>query len=351
MASRQQLPQQETEPERRNVELTASFVMSSADAARFELFLGFHPVEQRHLSEEEERYPLSFLRWVRREALHSLTQPNNMEQLALLWLKHFPEIDDLFSQHKEQTDFDAALRQAVLSRTEILHLAYAFYPPLSSSQFEQYPQIRAMQVELQYALEEKTYKDSRSKGKVTWTLPFPAIGPFGQEVEQCAGLSSRLKARLSLNNYAPGLLCNYLLHRGMSMEKLLDPHQFEDLVGSVFQAEGWKVKRMQPTRDGGKDVIANKVVDGQPITVYIQAKRNAQRRPVSLSDVKEFVATLAGDGLSQGYMVTTSSFSPDAQKWLHTMKVPLATVELVDKSQLETIMQRIGEADIPAYML
>jgi restriction endonuclease Mrr len=70
-----------------------------------------------------------------------------------------------------------------------------------------------------------------------------------------------------------------------------------------------------------------------------------------VGNVKEFVATLAADGLNQGYMVTTSSFSSDAEKWLRTMKVPLATVELIDKSQLETIMQRISESDIPAYLL
>ena len=80
-------------------------------------------------------------------------------------------------------------------------------------------------------------------------------------------------------------------------------------------------------------------------------KRNAQYRPVNLKDVKEFVATLAADGLNKGYMVTTSSFSSDAEKWLYTMKVPLATVELVDKSQLEVIMQRISEVHIPAYLL
>lgn len=108
---------------------------------------------------------------------------------------------------------------------------------------------------------------------------------------------------------------------------------------------------MPRTRDGGKDIVANKVLDGQPITTYIQVKRNAQHRPVSLKDVKEFVATLAADGLNKGYMVTTSSFSPDAKKWLNTMKVPLAMVDLIDKSQLEVIMQRMSEGSIPAYLL
>ncbi len=351
MASHRHSRQQETEFERRNIMLTASFAMSPTDASRFELFSGVHPVELRHLSEDEEHYPLLLLRSVRREAILSLQHPNIMEQLALLWLKYFPEIDDLFSQYKQWPDLQKALTTEVLRRVEVLNLAYAFYPFISYSQTEQYSQVEAMQQKLQRAMEAKIDTDSRAKGKVVWTLPFPASGSFGQEVELRAGLSSRLKACLSLDNYEPGLLCNYLLHRGIPMEHVLDPHQFEDLIGLIFQEEGWQVKRMPKTRDGGKDVVASRIVDGQPVMVYIQVKRNAEHRPVDLGDVKQFVATLAGDGLNQGYMVTTSSFSPDAEKWLHTMKVPLATVELVDSSQLETIMQRISEAATRAYLL
>jgi Restriction endonuclease len=351
MASRQESQQQEMELERRNIELTASFAMSPTDAPCFELFSGVHPLEQRHLSEEEEQYPLFLLRSVRREELLSLSSPNTIEQLALLWLKYFPEIDDLFSQYKEWSDFEAALTREALRRIEVLNLAYAFYPIPSSNQFEQYPQIRAMQAQLQYTMEERISNDSRSKGKVTWTLPFPVIGSFGQEVERRAGLSSQLKARLSLNNYTPGLLCNYLLHRGIPMEKVLDPHQFEDFVGLVFQEEGWKTERMPKTHDGGKDIIASKVVNGQPIITYIQAKRYAQGNPVPVKEMREFIFTLASNGLNQGYMVTTSYFTSDAEKLQHTMKVPLATVELIDRNRLETIMQRIGEADIPAYLL
>jgi hypothetical protein len=208
-----------------------------------------------------------------------------------------------------------------------------------------------LQKELHHVLVEKSSSDQRSRGKVVWTFPFPASGFWGREVELQAGLSPRLKGRLSLNNYAPGLLYNYLLNRDIPIELVLDPYQFEDLIGMVFEGEGWEVKRMPRTRDGGKDIVASKVFDGQPIITYIQVKRNAQHRLVSLKDVKEFVATLAADGLNKGYMVTTSSFSSDAKKWLNMMKVPLATVDLIDKSQLEIITQRMSEGNIPVYLL
>lgn len=197
MAARQRSQQQETELEKRYIQLTASFAMSPTNAPRFELFLGFHPLELRFLSVEEESTPLALLWWTRRKDLLSLSRPNSMEQLALLWLKHFPEIDDLFSRYKERSDFEEALAKEVLRHTEVLSLAYAFYPFISSSQIEQYSQVEAMQKKLQRAMEEKASSDSRAKSNIIWTLPFPAIGRFGQEIERRAGLSSRLKTRLS----------------------------------------------------------------------------------------------------------------------------------------------------------
>lgn len=347
----EQSEQVETHIKQPYVELTASFTMPPEVAPRFELFSGIHPVEQRHLSEDEEQYPLFLLRSVRRKDLLSLERPQTMERLALLWLKHFPEIDDYFSKCEEWADLYEILAKKLLQEIEVLNLAYAFYPLLESSQLELYRRIKEVQKALQYTMEERISGDSRSRGKITWTMPFPAIGSFGHEVEQKAGLSSRLKQKLALSNYAPGLLCNYLLQRGISMERLLDPHQFEDLVGIVFQEEGWLVKRMPKTRDGGKDIVASKVIDGQPTTIYVQVKRNAQNRPVNVKDVREFVATLAADGVARGYMVTTSFFSSDAERWLHTMKIPVASVDLVDKTQLEVIMQRLAEADIPAFLM
>lgn len=209
MASRQQ-SKQEASIEKRDVMLTASFAMSQEEAPRVELFSGIHPIEQRHFSEDEELWPLLILRMMRRSDLLTLQHPNIMEEIALLWLKHFPEIDGLISQCKDWSCF-------------------------SDDQFDQFSQVSDLQKEFHHMLVEKSSSDKRSAGKVVWTFPFPASGFWGREVELRAGLSSQLKDRLTLNNYAPGLLYNYLLHRDIPIELVLDPHQFEDLVGMIFE--------------------------------------------------------------------------------------------------------------------
>lgn len=349
----QQQEQPDTGDTERYVEMTTSFAMPAQVAPRFELLIGFHPEEHRFLSEEEQEIPLNLLRFVRRQDLLTLPHPGAIEKLALLWLSYFPEIDDYFRKHKEQPELDRALIKIVLKEVDILYLAYAFYSTQMDShdQVEHHRSTRNVAQQVQRRIEERQSGDTRLRGKVAWTLPFPAAGPLGYEVEQRVGLSAKLKQGLSLSNYAPGLLFNYLLRRGLSIEDTFDPHRFEDLIGVIFHEEGWQVRRMKKTHDGGKEIVANKVIDGQLTTAYIQAKRYAQHNHVGVEDVRALVGTMAMDGVHLGYLITTSYFSPHVGKMLQSMKVPVATVELVDKARLEDIIRRLAEVEEPVYLL
>ncbi len=52
-------------------QITASLAIPPEAAPRFELMSGIHPDEERHLSEEEEIYPLELLRHVPHQGLLS----------------------------------------------------------------------------------------------------------------------------------------------------------------------------------------------------------------------------------------------------------------------------------------
>lgn len=119
----------------------------------------------------------------------------------------------------------------------------------------------------------------------------------------------------------------------------------------VYEKEGWEVVQMPKSRDGGKDVIAKQIVAGVPVVAYVQAKRYSQSHPVGISVIKEFVATVAGDGVDKGFIVTTSYFSKPSVGWLNEKGASLATVELVDRLELEKKMQQIADLEMAAYLV
>ena len=49
--------------------------------------------------------------------------------------------------------------------------------------------------------------------------------------------------------------------------------EFEEVIGRLFQDEGFETKLKQPTRDRGRDIIAMKYAMGKPIVFYIECKR------------------------------------------------------------------------------
>lgn len=118
----------------------------------------------------------------------------------------------------------------------------------------------------------------------------------------------------------------------------------------LFQEEGWEVTKMRHTRDGGKDIIAKQMIGETPTIAYIQAKMYSHR-PVGIEVVKEFVATVAGDRIDKGFIVTTSYFSRPSATWLQTKGVSIAAIELVDRTQLESKIQKIADAESTAYHL
>jgi len=335
------------------VEITASFSVAKESSKRFDLLIGIHPEEKRFLTEDEE-LPLDILQFMKRADLLSMEKPNSREKSALLWLSFFPQIDDYLSLNQDY--MYEALWNLSFEGVKILNIAYAFYPTDFYSKYGKQNMLERKKVEraakcFQQEIERRLTNDSRVQGKHTWTLPFPADGPLGRVVEQKAGLSVNLKNRIGLTRYAPGLLCNYLLRRNVAIENALDPYQFEDLTGMIFSEEGWAVQRMPKTRDGGKDIIARRTISNTPIVAYVQAKKYKQERKVGIKEIKEFVATVAGDNADKGFIVTSSYFSKPSIKWLQTKGASLATIEIVDRKELKTKMQRIANSETAAYLL
>jgi hypothetical protein len=97
----------------------------------------------------------------------------------------------------------------------------------------------------------------------------------------------------------------------------LDWRVFEKLVAELLERDGFSVILTQGSRDGGIDVIADKLDPtlGSIRTIW-QAKCYSELRKVGLSSVRELSALLDRSQSSKAYLVTTSSLTGGAVKWI-----------------------------------
>ena len=105
--------------------------------------------------------------------------------------------------------------------------------------------------------------------------------------------------------------------RGGRLLEELEWRDFEQLIGSLLEKEGWTVEVTQGTRDGGIDVIATRedATLGRIRSLW-QAKKYKSTRHVSLSAVRELSAVRDDARATKGVMVTTSKLTRDAIAWV-----------------------------------
>lgn len=111
-------------------------------------------------------------------------------------------------------------------------------------------------------------------------------------------------------------LANEILHnRGRLSE--LDWRIFEKLVSELLERDGFSVILTQGSKDGGIDVIADKSdpILGAIRTIW-QAKRYRDSRKVGLATVRELSGLLERSQSSKAFLVTTSSLTDGAIKWI-----------------------------------
>jgi len=247
-------------------EMIASFSIPRSFGPKFDLLLGFDPKLNQFTSDESD--PFLALKYLDRQAL--LANKHHWP-VPIQWLETFPDIDKYLSL--DEFNIYDYLWEEVIAHVNILDIAYAFYP-MDLTNLQQRKDIKESAENIHRSIEKKMAQKINGQEAIGWVLQFPQDGPLGQIVEKKAGISLILKNKLGLFNYRPGLLFNYLLNHKIPIETLLDPYQFEDLVGMIFKSEGWNVTRMRKTRDGGKDIIATHSHLGSSTTVYIQAKNS-----------------------------------------------------------------------------
>ena len=130
-----------------------------------------------------------------------------------------------------------------------------------------------------------------------WNLE-PEPNELNPSIIQVGGLSSRyIMERLDAN---PELL------------KDLNRRLFEEVVAEVFHGLGYEVELTKRTRDGGKDIIAIRTIDSVAIRYLIECKRPDPGKPIGVSTVRELLGVSIDDPTTKALLVTTTSFTRDA---------------------------------------
>lgn len=115
----------------------------------------------------------------------------------------------------------------------------------------------------------------------------------------------------------------------------LNPFEFENFIGNLFDQIGFEAKLTRSSKDGGVDVIA---FDPRPIVggkIVIQAKR--YKNVVGVSAVRDLYGTMINEGAGKGILVTTSHYGPDAYDFAKSKPI-----ELIDGGGLLYLLQQQG---------
>lgn len=117
----------------------------------------------------------------------------------------------------------------------------------------------------------------------------------------------------------------------------LTPAEFEELVAEVFRRNGFEVMVTPKTRDGGKDIIASYNMNGIPCMLIIECKRYAPKKKVGVGVVRALHGTQQAEHYGKAVVVTSSSFSRDAQQFASGLR---DMIVLVDRNQLMAMLNR-----------
>ncbi len=114
------------------------------------------------------------------------------------------------------------------------------------------------------------------------------------------------------------------------------PRQFEEIVAEVFRSKGFEVDLTKRTRDGGKDIIAvHTDAIGIKNKYFVECKRYAESNKISVDIVRSLYGVMnTVDGPNKAIIVTTSTFTDDARKFVKQEARSSWDLALVDRTQL-----------------
>lgn len=127
----------------------------------------------------------------------------------------------------------------------------------------------------------------------------------------------------------------------LSQLRQIDEYEFEHLVADVWEQQGWQTTVTSGSNDRGIDVIAKK---NSPFRQkhLIQAKRYSAGNKIGSPDIQQYSSLRQQeDDVDAVVVVTTSSFTPEAERTAQDLNV-----KLIDGEELRNIIVDSNSQDI-----
>lgn len=136
-----------------------------------------------------------------------------------------------------------------------------------------------------------------------------------QDRESLLDLPSSVGERLAEVQFIPLRLAQMIARDPTSMHSL-SPREFEEFVAELLDSLGFENVKLTPQGgDGGKDVVAERRVNGIPIVVFVECKKFSKDRKVGVGIARSLIGSLDSgpEKATMGVIATTSTFTKDAR--------------------------------------
>lgn len=154
---------------------------------------------------------------------------------------------------------------------------------------------------------------------------------FGPELFLGRSIVGAASTERTISRFSPSFSLIRRLHAGIAAVDDFTWREFERLIATLLEGDGYSVELMRGTKDGGVDVVAVKDlgVSGYFKTVW-QAKKRSLRNRVQLSVVRELADTRLEFGASKGIIVTSSHLTRGALQRIERDKYLLGKIDRDD---------------------
>lgn len=162
-------------------------------------------------------------------------------------------------------------------------------------------------------------------------LSFDSEFRFGNELILGRSALDAPATEIRVARFAPSFSLLRQLQNGSAAIDGMPWRDFERLIASLLEKDGYVVELMSGTKDGGVDVMATRDLGpGGHFRTLWQAKKKSQSNKVGISVVRELADTRQEFGASKGIIVTSSYLTRGALERINRDKFILGKVDRRD---------------------